>query len=413
MSEPTIGIIGAGTAGLHLALRLGVAGVPFTLYAERTPEQARAGRLQATVVHFAPTLERERELDVDHWAEPAIDELGVNLHDGAGNYEGFRGAIPGGGLSVDYRVYQSRLLEDVIERGGEVEFGPVQPHELPAIADRHDLTVVATGRASLTQVFPRIDEHSPFKRPQRLLAAFLAEGLPLETPAVFDQNVTPHGEIIEVPMWTADGRATGILFEARPGSPFESLLSIDVDSGTEAFERAFVGLVGRHVRRLSERLDSAAFRVRSPRDLVRGALTPTVRRAYTVLPSGRLLVAAGDVQAVNDPVTGQGANTASYSAFLLADLITSSLGFDVAFGEKVDQRLWSYAQSVVRSTNTLISTPTPEWVGSILAAALEDQGVADGWTSTVNDAELAWEALGSPERARRFIHRYRTTAVAG
>lgn len=35
------------------------------------------------------------------------------------------------------------------------------------------------------------------------------------------------------------------------------------------------------------------------------------------------------------------------------------------------------------------------------------------WTSTVNDPEPAWEARGTPERAQRFIHRYRTTAVAG
>jgi 2-polyprenyl-6-methoxyphenol hydroxylase-like FAD-dependent oxidoreductase len=46
-----VGIVGAGTAGLHLALLLRQRGLEPTLYAERTPDEVRAGRLPNTVVH--------------------------------------------------------------------------------------------------------------------------------------------------------------------------------------------------------------------------------------------------------------------------------------------------------------------------------------------------------------------------
>ena len=54
------GIVGAGTAGLHLALLLQKRGVEATLYAERTADEVRSGRLPNTVVHNHRTRARER-----------------------------------------------------------------------------------------------------------------------------------------------------------------------------------------------------------------------------------------------------------------------------------------------------------------------------------------------------------------
>jgi 2-polyprenyl-6-methoxyphenol hydroxylase-like FAD-dependent oxidoreductase len=50
----TIGIIGAGVAGLHLGLLLQKYGVAATIYAEKTPEQQLAGQLRNIVVRSAP-----------------------------------------------------------------------------------------------------------------------------------------------------------------------------------------------------------------------------------------------------------------------------------------------------------------------------------------------------------------------
>ncbi len=62
-----IGIIGAGTAGLHLGLYLRQHGVGATIITDRAPEAYVGARLPNTVAHHAVTIERERALGVDHW----------------------------------------------------------------------------------------------------------------------------------------------------------------------------------------------------------------------------------------------------------------------------------------------------------------------------------------------------------
>jgi 2-polyprenyl-6-methoxyphenol hydroxylase-like FAD-dependent oxidoreductase len=62
-----IGIVGAGVAGLHLALYLQKHALPVTLYAEKTAEQQRSGRLANAAAHWANTRARERALGVNHW----------------------------------------------------------------------------------------------------------------------------------------------------------------------------------------------------------------------------------------------------------------------------------------------------------------------------------------------------------
>ena len=57
---PEIGIVGAGTAGLHLALLLQQRGLQPTLYAERSADEVRDGRLPNTVAHHHHTRSREQ-----------------------------------------------------------------------------------------------------------------------------------------------------------------------------------------------------------------------------------------------------------------------------------------------------------------------------------------------------------------
>jgi glycine/D-amino acid oxidase-like deaminating enzyme len=60
-----IGIIGAGIAGLQLALFLQQHDVPVTLYADRSADAILASRLPSTVGRFGRTRARERA-----WREP-------------------------------------------------------------------------------------------------------------------------------------------------------------------------------------------------------------------------------------------------------------------------------------------------------------------------------------------------------
>jgi Hsp20/alpha crystallin family protein/FAD binding domain-containing protein len=65
-----IGIVGAGIAGLHLALYLQKHGVDATIITDRPPEEYRSIRLLNTVAHHHVTIAREDYLGVNHWGDP-------------------------------------------------------------------------------------------------------------------------------------------------------------------------------------------------------------------------------------------------------------------------------------------------------------------------------------------------------
>ena len=69
------------------------------------------------------------------------------------------------------------------------------------------------------------------------------------------------------------------------------------------------------------------------------AVTPTVRRGYTVLDNGKCIMAIGDVHVVNDPLIAQGANSASYSAWVLSEAILEDAPLDERFCQQAEQRI--------------------------------------------------------------------------
>ncbi|MBE1470064.1 FAD-dependent oxidoreductase [Kibdelosporangium phytohabitans] len=62
-----IAIIGAGQAGLVLAIGLRRNGYDVTVVAERTAGEVRSGRLISNQCVFHPALARERELGINFW----------------------------------------------------------------------------------------------------------------------------------------------------------------------------------------------------------------------------------------------------------------------------------------------------------------------------------------------------------
>jgi 2-polyprenyl-6-methoxyphenol hydroxylase-like FAD-dependent oxidoreductase len=70
----SIGIVGTGIAGLHLGLFLRQHDISATLYANRSPDEQRNGRILNNMVRFEHTRSRERALRVNHW-----DGIGPDL----------------------------------------------------------------------------------------------------------------------------------------------------------------------------------------------------------------------------------------------------------------------------------------------------------------------------------------------
>ena len=83
MGTSDICIIGAGQAGLQLALGLQAAGLDVRLVGERSPEQVAGGRVMSSQCMFNSALSHERALSLDLWtdAAPQIKAIDVAVSD--------------------------------------------------------------------------------------------------------------------------------------------------------------------------------------------------------------------------------------------------------------------------------------------------------------------------------------------
>ena len=252
----TIGIIGAGIAGLHHALFLQKHGIQVTLYTDRSADEMRKSRLPNTVALMGTTRSREIELGIKHWDKP---ELSTHLADIsiAGDHPiAFRSSILEPLIFIDMRLYVPTLMADFEKRGGKTVVGRCSAEEVGKLAADHDLMVVTTGRAGLTAMFPRIPERSPYDKPQRRIFAGLFRGVSLPSPFTFNFNIIPGlGEVFESQFVTHDGPVTGITIEAVPGGALEALTHLVYDDDPAAFNAAVLAVLRAHAPATYARVD--------------------------------------------------------------------------------------------------------------------------------------------------------------
>jgi 2-polyprenyl-6-methoxyphenol hydroxylase-like FAD-dependent oxidoreductase len=407
----SIGIVGSGIAGLHLALFLQQHSVPVTLYSDRTAEQIRASRLPSTVARFEHTRARERALGVDHWSALGHDVMWTRLYINGEPPLTFRGDVSQPWSFVDMRLYLATLLGDFEERGGEVIVGAVQASDVARLANEHDLVVVASGRASLTELFPRVPEHSPYTQPQRRLCAGYFHGIENPEPLGFYYTISPgQGEIFQAPFYSFEGRVSNLLFEAIPGQGLDVITQLRYQDDPRTFEATVLKLLREHVPIVYERVNPKEFGLTRPLDLLQGAITPTVRRGYLQLESGKFVVAIGDVHVLNDPLLGQGANAASHAAWVLGEAILNGSLYDELFCHGVEQRIWAYARPVTEWTNAALQPPPH--VIEVFVAAAQNKAVADQLVDNFNAPQRNWEVFSSPERAASFLRQFGWNAPA-
>ena len=97
-----------------------------------------------------------------------------------------------------------------------------------------------------------------------------------------------------------------------------------------------LGKLEKHHPTTYDRIDTSRFGLAQPQDLLQGGVVPTVRNTVVEFDGGKCAIALGDVHSVVDPMMGQGANVASYAAFVLGEEIVNSDVLDARFCEKVD-----------------------------------------------------------------------------
>ena len=141
--------------------------------------------------------------------------------------------------------------------------------------------------------------------------------------------------------------------------------------------------------------------------ILAGRFAPTVRKPVCKLPSGNFALGMGDVVVTNDPITGQGSNTASKAAAIYMKRIAErgDKPFDAQWMQETFDIFWDYAQWVVRWTNSLLVPPAPQ-VLQLMGAASQipplARRIANGFNNPPDYAPWWFDAAKAQDVIKSF-----------
>lgn len=397
-----VGIVGAGHSGLQLALSLLQDGDDVTIYSDKRPEDFAATRLPSSNAVFGRGLDRERALGINYWegTPPLIDHTFARIADGQGGIAvEFDGRYQRHGQAVDQRLKFAAWLRAFEGRGGKVVYGSVGPGDLEEIAGGHDLAIIAAGKGDITRQFEIDEQRMTYPGPQRrILMLALLDAVHPQSDGVLYNILPTVGEAFGIPMLMANGSAYTWVIEAVPGGPMDRFGTLSDAAGAVAAAQAvfadfFPWEVDRH----------ANARIADENAWLTGAVPPLVRKPVLTLPSGKLLMGMADVVVLNDPCTGQGANSASEAASVVYSAIRAHEGttFDAAWMHRTFETFWEYAQWPTAFTNALMGE-WPEHAVALLGAGGQVDEIAHRFARAFDDPRDLPNFFFDPDRARSF-----------
>jgi hypothetical protein len=374
----SICIVGAGQAGLQLAIGLLGHGYDVTLVADRPAAAIRDGRVMSSQCMFGTPLAYESDLGLNFWDgdAPAVDGIAVAVADPSGAAApaiSWAGRLDTPARSVDLRVKIPRWMAEFNRRGGRLIVHEAGLADLAAYHREHDLVVVAAGKGEISTLFDRDADRSPHVRPARSLAlAYVTGRTPGEWPRVSFNLVPGVGEFCAIPALTATGPCDILFLEGVPGGPFDAFGDVREPGAhltrTLDLLRAYVPWEADRVKNVALTDDLA---------VLSGRFTPVVRRPVGVLPSGGLVLGMADTVVLNDPISGQGSNNAARFAhsYLASIVAHGDRPFDREFMAEAFLTCWDYVREVTDWTNALLARP-PAHVLRLLAAAADHPDIA-------------------------------------
>ncbi|MGP3949525.1 styrene monooxygenase/indole monooxygenase family protein [Streptomyces sp. 7N604] len=410
-------VVGAGQSGLQIALGLQSHGYEVTLMSNRTADEIRAGRVMSTQCMFHTALQHERDLEINFWESqaPNIEGLGVSV---AGPESqrviDWVGKLDGYAQSVDQRVKMAGWMETFAQRGGQLVIHGAAVSDLDFFARKYDLVLVSAGKGELVSMFGRDASRSPYDAPQRALAVSYVHGLgPRPEHPDYDAvrcNLVPGvGELFVMPTLTTSGRADILFFEGIPGGPLDAFQGVK-----DPNEHLALTLELMEKFTPWEYARATKVELTDENGTLAGRYAPTVRNPIGRLPGGGLVLGVADVVVANDPITGQGSNSASKCAasYLASILERGDEPFDEAWMQAAFDRYWKTAQYVTKWTNAMLGPP-PEHVLNLIGAAGQLQPVADRFANGFNDPEDFEHFFYEPEKAQGYLGEVAGAAQSG
>jgi len=260
----------------------------------------------------------------------------------------------------------------------------------------------------VVKLFERDAQRSPFDKPQRALALTYVHGLtPRPDHSAVNFNLIPTiGEYFVFPALTNSGTCEIMVFEGIPGGPMDCWN--DVKTPQEHLAKS-KWVLETFMPLEAERCNS--IELTDDNGILAGRFPPTVRKPVCKLPSGALALGMADVVATNDPITGQGSNTASKAAMIYMNRILEhgNRPFDAAWMQQTFDTFWDYAQWVVRWTNSLLVPPAPQ-ILQLMGAASQSHALAQKIANGFNNPPDYSPWWFDVSEAEKLIHGISTTA---
>ena len=399
-----ITIVGAGQAGLQLGIGLLDKGYSVTAISNRTGEEIANGKVLSSQSMYDMALSHERELGIAFWDEECPPIEGIHVQAGnaqAGTLLDFRSRMSANGQSVDQRVKMPRWMNEFQRRGGNLVIGEVDMAELERLAASSDLVLVATGKGDLGKLFERDAARCTFDRPQRAIALTYVHGMvPRDDFTALNININPGvGELVHFPALTHSGPCDIINIESVPGGPMDRWDAVKTPADHLAMTKA---LIAEFFPWEAPRFEN--IRLTDDNGILFGRVTPTIRKAIGVLPSGRTVLGMGDILVLNDPMTGQGSNNAAKGASLYLEAIVArgNGAFDRPWMEALAEGYWDYAQWSARFTNSMLVPPPPH-VMEFLGTCCQNSGLAHQFADAFNDPKSLSTWFYDPDAMGRLL----------
>jgi len=424
----SVAIIGAGQTGVSAGIGFLNAGFDVTLFSDRDRQSLRDHiPASGTAVTFAVAQAAERELGLDDYIGRAPGATGqsTQIFSGTGaeredsldfdvSYEGVRA------IGVDTRLKVDDRLGDFLTAGGRFVVSAITAASLDDVAAAHDLTLVATGRGGLSDLFAVDQSRTVYDKPQRSLLMLTVAGLghgpdvfAHRGPAGGQHNTfaisSEQGELWWGPYLHKDaGPAWSFLGFAKPGSDWEQRFAAAEDA-TSA-HRIVTDVHRDYVDWDLPEISATSVISQDPHSWLRGAVTPTVRHAVGVTASGHPVLALGDTAISFDPIGAQGAQGGLIqSAQLVAAARDHTGAFDEEWLHDRFEHFWSMrGAAAVLVTRLFLGDPEFAPYGQLFFPAASVSPVFGAALFGLLSDPNPLLRIGSRRAARDFI-----AAVAG
>ncbi|HEY0511112.1 MAG TPA: styrene monooxygenase/indole monooxygenase family protein [Thermoanaerobaculia bacterium] len=381
-----------------------------TVFEGRPADEIEKGPILSTAMVFDRQLDVERRLGMHEWEgkAPVCNGMHATLRLPNGEIVlQLQGELDETCQGVDARLKTSTWMRRFQEKGGHIVHEAVNRPSLERMAEAFDLVVVSSGKGGLGEVFERDPERTLFDSPPRRLGAVMLknvrewEEIPYTT--LKFQFFVQIGEYFSIPFYSHAGRCRSVVFESIPGSP------MDVWGGVDSADKALATAL-RLIREYSPQ-DWPNYKnaeLVDDRSWLKGAITPTVRKPVGRLRTGKAVMAMGDVAALNDPISGTGANDAVRQAdrMIRAIVERGDRPFAPEWMQEVFDSYYAERGQYTMEFTRIMTGPMTDPFWKVLQGAAQSPGVAHTFVNVYTDIKKSLQWLTHQEAANRVCDAY-------